>query len=208
MNIVFYDTETTGFGVRDEVIQVAGIITNMDLKIVKVFNRHCFTNSRIQPEAQAVHGIDRNKLLRLSRQKYIEEVLEEIGVFNYPNAIYAAFNDKFDKRLMNQSLINNGNSPLDFGRTIYTFERKLKKGRYNICTMNLFCNALNNGNRWKLETFIRKKAGVPYETFQEYYKIFSSKLEIATGGELFHDALFDSFSMWFLASKYKGLLFS
>lgn len=208
MKLVFYDTETTGLGKRDEVIQLSGIVTDMSLKPISVFNAFSFTNVNISDGAKRIHGIDRKTLLKMSQGKYLEEVLEGIGVFDYKDAVYIAFNDSFDKRLINQSLINNGADPIDFGRTVSTIERGLRKGRYNLCALKLFSTSLNNGNRWKLETFIRKKSGVSFEELERYYSIFRSKLNLPIHKDSFHDALFDSFCMWWLTNKYRGLLFT
>lgn len=208
MHIVFYDTETTGFSSRDEVVQIAGLVTTMDLTIVKVFNRYCFTNARMNPDALAIHGLDRQFLLKASKGKYLEEVLEEIELFNMKNAIYVAFNDKFDRRLINQTLSNNGAAPIDFGKTLNVFDRQATSGRYNLCAMKLLSMTLNRGVNCKLETLIKTKAGVSYDVFLQYYKEFLKRLSIFKGKETFHDALFDSFCVLWLTKKYKGLLFT
>jgi DNA polymerase III epsilon subunit-like protein len=208
LKIVFYDTETTGLSDKDEVIQLSGLVTDMDLKIQSVFNTYCFTNVNISEEARRLHGIDRKTLLQLSKGRYLEEVLESIGVFKYPDAIYVAFNDSFDRGKINGSLMNNGAPPINFGSTISTFDRKLQKGRYNLCALKLFSNCLNNGTRWKLEMFLRKKAGVPFEDLERYYSVFRNKVNITSHKGNMHDALFDSFGIWWITSKYKGILFT
>lgn len=209
--IVFYDVETTGkVTTRDEVIQFAAIITDINFRIKSVINRFCFSNMPIHYEAQALHGLDREMLLSYSGGKYFEQIVEEHSIFRQKkNLVWVAYNDKFDKSIMNNTLLNNSAvNPINFGARLYTLDRQIPSGRYNLDAMQLLNSVLNGGKTTKLEYHLENNTGVSREAMYEMYKQFCSRIKLNFPVKESHDALFDCFVLWVLFDKHKHLVYS
>ena len=200
--ICFYDVESTGFGPKDEVIQIAGIITSWDLKIHNAFNYFTFTNCPIDPRAREVHGLDINTVYKLSNGRYLEQIMDnELRWFREEqNIIFVAYNDEFDKRLINQTLIQNNCDGIDFGKKVHCLPRKAS-GRFNLDACALFAAALNNNIKWKLETYSYKKTKYTMDQIISMYKYMTSTLKVPTREKAHHDALFDAFIMWLIMAE-------
>lgn len=210
MKIVIWDTETTDRGSQDEVIQFSSIVTNMDLDIVGYIDRYCFTNVQISPAAENTHGINRKLLYELSGGKYFEDMLEEIPILRTGNFVFIAYNRKFDQRLVNQTLTNNGLDKFNFGKRMDGFlKRNLPLGRYNYCAMELLSKAINGGQVRPLEELCRTKSGETAESLQIKFRNFCKLFNIPVDEKAkAHNALFDSFMTWVLLSSNKGLIYS
>lgn len=209
MHLVFYDIESTGLGSKDEVIQFGAIITDMNLHLVKVINKYSFTNMQIDPGAYAVHQLTLEDVYKYSRGKYFEEIVEEEKALfrDSKNLIWIGYNDKADKRLINQTLENNGITPINFGRKISMIDHSLKKGVYNLDAMDLFVKALNGGRKGKLGYFVHNHAGIDFDRLQDVYKKFTKRLSFVSPRDGAHDAVYDSFVVWWIMSQHKDRMF-
>lgn len=82
MKYLFYDVETTGLLTDtdavhgDEVIQIGGVLTDDNLKPIRVFSYLCdTTKTSINKQAEAVHHITMETLRKTVRDIYLEEIL-------------------------------------------------------------------------------------------------------------------------------------
>jgi len=95
MEPVFLDTETTGFGPDDEVVDIAIVGFTGDV----LLNALIKPNKPIPAGASAIHGIT-NKMVA-SAPTWEEKWPEILGAFSEENV--AMYNVEFDVRLMRQS---------------------------------------------------------------------------------------------------------
>ena len=106
MKYLIMDTETTGLGSRDEVIQFSGILVNEEFKMSKLYNWYCETSVPITKEAAATHGLNANLLHVLSHGYTFEDnwlTMEEL--LNTPDITFIGWNVSFDIRLINQTFL-------------------------------------------------------------------------------------------------------
>ncbi len=94
---VILDTETTGLGKKDEVIQI-GII-DMDGKTLLTQNIKPTHHTSIPKEASQVHGLTMKDLKKCPTFDQLEEKLETV----LNGKVIIAYNSKFDKRLCIQT---------------------------------------------------------------------------------------------------------
>jgi DNA polymerase III epsilon subunit-like protein len=210
VKLFLYDTETTGLGPRDEVIQIAGILTDINLKPLYAVNRYCFSTVPIDPGAFNSHGITRTDLLKLSGGRFLEDVDDEIKFLREEkDLVCISYNHDFDGRLMNQTMTNNGLDKFDFGTKIATLKRNLTAGRYNLCAMHLFTQVLNAGRKYDLKQLAKTRSGYDEVTLFALYTEFAKRLSFTVDeSRKYHDALFDVFLIWVLLSKYKGMVYT
>jgi DNA polymerase III epsilon subunit-like protein len=208
-DIVFWDTETTGLGPRAEVIQIAGLVTNIDLVPKLVFNRYCWSNQEIEEGAERQHGITRELLLEYSGGRFFEEVLEEIKFFkDNPNMMFIAYKQHFDMGVVNGTLMNNGYLPVEFGTEIRTLKRNLPEGRYNLDAMTLFANVLNGGKIRSLGEMASLKLNATPDQLTEEYNEFCKLLPFSVPKKGLHDALYDSYLLRRMLNKFKALMYT
>lgn len=113
MIFVFLDTETTGLSLDtetscgDEVIQIGGVITDENLKPLKIFDYLCDTTKINQhPKAFETHGITLEFLRQQVKDIYLEEILftKLPELFEEPDVIVVGYNVLFDINMINQTL--------------------------------------------------------------------------------------------------------
>lgn len=102
---VILDTETTGLGDEDEIIQIS---------IIDIFGNvllHSFLNPLIDisPEAQRVHGITKDQLKSAPTFPHIQRKIASL----LSNSHVIAYNAKFDRRLLRQTCQRYGFSELE-----------------------------------------------------------------------------------------------
>lgn len=208
IELFFYDTEGTGLTERDEVIQIAGFVTDIHLNLKRIVNEYCFTNRAISPGAYAVHRIDREILLERSKGIFLEEQLRKDPIFyESRNIIFIAYNDKHDKGAINSTLGNNNAQRLTWGTKIYTFDKYIPNGRYNLDAYQLLRNIYNGGRDISLEGIMRQKSGVEFSYIQKLYNLLTEKAGVSNIVSGPHDALFDSFMMFWLIYNRKEVAF-
>lgn len=193
-NIIVFDTETTGVGIKDEVIQFCGILLEQRddrLTIAKVVNFYCDTNKHIPQDAINVHGIDNKLLYELSEGKYFEECISSFSEFINPTipTLYMSYGISFDKRLINQTLEQNGYSPIDFGNTLSSMPVDMKVNS-NICLLQLCSQIYNNSYKIKLASLLNKEP--LKKTLDLLYNKLKAACKIKTANDTYHDAFYDT----------------
>lgn len=208
-----FDTETSGLpDMNDrlkenpyEVIQLSGFLVTEDFKIKQVVNLYCNISKPISPGAVAVHGIDNKKLLKLSKGLTLEDHLvnpKYSWLTNPKDIAFIAYNVDFDKRMVNDSLKNNGYKGIDFGREVNILPKRGSKGVYNMCLCKASKAAFGYRRLRKLIDVVSEK--LPYSETQinkgldRICKGFGVSREQAS----YHDALFDSQALLLLLWKY------
>ena len=79
MSYIFFDTETTGLDDDDRIIQLSYIITDKKLNILGARN-YFFDVDEISVGATAIHGIDKEKIVKLSGGKRFEDYAKDVLV--------------------------------------------------------------------------------------------------------------------------------
>lgn len=199
MEYFIFDTETSGKGTKDEVVQFAGIRFNSDFKIIGLVNWYCAITFPMDPEAVQAHGITDAQLAELANGRFLEDYLsqpENSWLTNPKDLTFIAYNIKFDKRLTNQSLQSNGYGKLNFGRSQNLIPNGLIKGVHNVCAMDLSTKVFNyqHGAKKLSEVIATQTKYTPKELdvmLTELCNKFGVKR--CAGG--FHDALYDSLAL-------------
>lgn len=93
--VLILDTETTGLGLQDTVIEVAIINTASET----LFHSLIYPESPISPEAQATHGISATELEQAPR---FAEVWPQVQAL-IAQRPFASYNSDFDTRLLSQT---------------------------------------------------------------------------------------------------------
>lgn len=97
---VIIDTETTGLGKEDEIVEIAAI----DMTGRVLIDQLVRPRVEIAPEAVAVHGISHDSLLDAPRIEEVAPALADI----VRDRLVLSYNFEFDKRLLRQSLKSAG----------------------------------------------------------------------------------------------------
>ena len=107
MNYVFYDLETTGRSAAwDQIIQVAAILTDSNLKIIDKYENKCRINSWCipHPEAVLVNKISINTLLTSNLSHYQLMLNIRNKFLEWSPAIFIGYNSiKFDEEFLRNS---------------------------------------------------------------------------------------------------------
>ena len=205
MRFVIFDTETTGLTQSDEVIQFAGLVvettseeekqkmtaegkTPKNLKLKNFCSFYCDTVKTINPEAQKIHGIDKETLKKLSENYTFEDnffpFVESLG--EQPKC-WVAYNIEFDKRLVNQTLGNNGLPTFSFGKNIATIREENEDT--NFCLMNAMTSLNTAGKRRKLVDVVAS-LGYSKETIDKSFAAFAARCNMSEDLS-FHNAAYD-----------------
>lgn len=217
MNYIFFDTETTGLGNKDEIIQISGIVTDLSLNIKEVFSEYVYTDRPITPGALQVHGIDSFKLRKLSSDPktgmplYLEDKLGKIQRMFSKGNIFVGHNVNFDIRLLQQSLalsIKKFSTP----DTFEGFDKCDEGCNYKICTLTqLKKYGPGKGNKNysnKLEKYIERFNSIYGDNAVENsYVNFCSKFNVSSEKGKSHDSLFDTFATYLLFAQYQDIMF-
>ena len=135
-HFIVLDTETTGLGNLDEIIELGIIDNNGNTLYESTFN----TNNIITEEAQKVNHITYEELS--SSPLFCDEWEKIKNIIG--NNIVVGHNISFDQRLLSQTLYKYHLEDFKFRKTIDTYtmaKKKLKNGRLN---MNIKSYSLNN----------------------------------------------------------------
>lgn len=202
MEYFIYDTETTGLTRSDEIIQLAGLLVDDNLNLLKAIDFYCYTQVAISKSATQVHGITSTALRKLSDGKTFEDYFYESELSKKKNLTWISFSTNgFDERMINQTLKNNGLPAYDFGPEIKYFGAE-KVGVHRFNAYAFLKNRCFNGKNAKLTQMI---ACTPYANTLDslFAKVFHDD---AAKHLQFHDALYDSFALWVLLSHFKSRL--
>lgn len=203
--LFFFDTETTGFGPDDEVIQFAGILTDANMNIIDVVNFYCNPAKIIPREAVNVHGLTNADVYKLSHGHFIDEFIFKYDwLVNPKDIVFIGYNVEFDVRLVNQSLLLNGCEGINFGTRVNVIPRDTKHKSYKLCMMETIKNNLGYYKNQKLVNVTREhlhfnsnKVVEKIELLCEYFNVDRPKHCNA------HDALYDSFMTMMLFNRFK-----
>lgn len=150
MRSFIFDTETTGLGIKDEVIQFSGILLNDDdhYKIESVVNFYCETDVPSSEAALAVHHLDQKKLHDLSGGKTFEEQFIKVLEFlkQFPDLTWVAYNYSFDQRMCKQTMVNNNASDPKLPMKEAVLQ---KKGVHAFCCMDMCTSCIGHGRKMK-----------------------------------------------------------
>lgn len=198
MEYIFYDTETTGFTRCDEVIQFSGFVTDENLKLKSAIDFYCYTQVPINKKALEVHGINASALWKLSGGKTFEDQFYDSSISKKNDLVWVSYSTSgFDERLVNQTLKNNGLPGYDFGSKITYFGQETN----GIHTMEFYKTLKNrcfDGRDKKLVQAVQD-AGFSKDQAESLFRKVLKK----EGTAVFHNALFDAFSLYLLAMRYK-----
>ena len=94
--LIFFDTETTGNGKDDEIIQIGAIIEDLNGNLIEYFDELCASqNKLISPEAMVTHGIRNEDLL--GKKPFIKGAFwQKIDTLNKKENYFIAHNLPFD----------------------------------------------------------------------------------------------------------------
>lgn len=210
MNYFIFDTETTGIGagavldkksfsVGDEVIQFAGLLLDESLRLKKVISFHCYTAVPIHPEAQAVNHLDHQKLMKYSGGRTFEDFFLNQPDLHSKDLTWIGYNVKFDIRVVNNTLKQNGLAEYDFGTCVKTL-RSGVEGRHYFDLLELFAMK-NSGIKIKLVQAARSLSYTEQQINTMYGKLL--QLTNSKSDLTFHDALYDSLVTWLLLVQNK-----
>lgn len=199
MNYFLFDVESTGMTNKDEVIQFSGLLFDEKFALKKFFNFYCDTQQTIDPGALKVHGISKEILKKLSDGKTFEDnFFEMLKILEqYPDLCWVSYNIEFDKRLVNQTLVNNGLESFDFGKDLPKFIKVL--GKSNACLLQGMRMIFPGRGGHKLYQIVER---LPYSK-EDIQKAFA-KLAITCNldPELsYHNAAYDVYTSY-LVFKY------
>jgi hypothetical protein len=179
VDIIVFDTETTGLSKKEEkneVVQFSAIWLNDKFEIDRVVNRYCKTNQFMTEGALRVHKLTDKLVDTLSGGKYFEQTVDEEDLRGCDNVTWVSYGATFDMGICNQTLLQNGCSPINFGKSVRTlsFERE---GIFNFCALDTIGRMSGVGNRRKkLISVIDQYIGI--QRFTAVCEIFRKKYEI------------------------------
>lgn len=193
MIYVIFDTETTGFTSKDEVIQFSGVITDEHLEPIRLFDFYCDTARKSHPDALMLHRITQEELHKRSMGKTLEDHIAAMSEwFKQEDVIWVGYNVPFDIRLVTSTLKNNGAPLVDFGtETTTPFQAK---GRWFFDLMKYY-KGYKFAGRYTLADAVNDITGFSKEQLASIYtKMTKKSVQEVT----FHRADFDSLITWVL----------
>lgn len=210
MKYLVLDTETTGLGAKDEVIQFTGILLNEEFKLSKLYNWYCESCAKISDGAYKTHGIDAKKLHQLSEGHSFEDNWYTMeNLLNLPDITFIGWNISFDIRLINQTLAGSGLNTYDFGEARQSL-RKIH-GHNNLDLMQFIAKNQYGRARVKLavaaeDAFTKNKDGVGIvdadSLFERFAKATKNDPSVA-----YHNSLYDTFITMLLFTRNVNKLF-
>jgi DNA polymerase III epsilon subunit-like protein len=222
VEFIAFDTETTGLLGKStahgtdkdsfhEVVQFSAIWLNSDFQITRVVNRYCKSNQFISEGAAKANHLTDKLVDVLSNGKYFEQIVDEEGLRDQSDVTWLAYGAPFDMTICNQTLVQNGAPPINFGRSVKTlsFERE---GIFNFCVMDTLGRMSSKWKRMKLVDAVEKYLGI--ERFRGICKVFRKQYGISDpflseqGDEdFFHNSIFDCLAIVLLLEICKVPLF-
>ncbi|MDD5405886.1 MAG: exonuclease domain-containing protein [Sulfurovaceae bacterium] len=108
---ILFDTETTGNGIDDRIIQIGGIVVH-DKNNMEIFDELCSTNIPISIEAMAVHHITPEQLI--GKPPFIKSnFLNTLQKYNEPGNFLIAHNINFDLDMLKREGFENKYTLID-----------------------------------------------------------------------------------------------
>lgn len=208
MKYFIFDTETTGLDrMKDEVIELGGILLDEKFSVEKVVHFYCSVDKVIPKQAVNIHGIDNGKLMKLSNNLFFEDYMlkAENNFITKPKDIFfIGYNVSYDINMVNNSLGNNGYDTLDFGRNTTSLNHT--EGIYNLDLMRAVSSLLGTRGFIKLKDAVTRICKVNEEQLNEMFNTFCKERDISANAG-YHGALFDTYcTTMLLANTYKYFL--
>lgn len=204
MNYLIFDTETTGMGARDEVIQFAGIMLDDNFNMKSLYNFYCDTQQPISSGAYDVHKIDKKLLKELSHGYCFEDnfysLLKSIKDMD---VCWIAYNSQFDKRLINQTLEDNGLPRFNFGKEI--FKLRPTSGTSNFCLLKAMKTLFPGKQKHNLEA-MTQKLPISKETIDKRFIKLAELVGHNNNIRGFHDALYDVYCSVLILQEFQNKL--
>lgn len=203
MKYCIYDTETTGMGNMDEVIEFCAMLFDGDLtRHTYLVDFYCMSTVEITKGAFGVHGIDIVKLRELSREKYFEEYFSTVSPLLEGDVTFIAYNDKFDRRLINQTLRNSNSEAYDFGNS--TLDLSAKTGRWHFDPMTYAKKHMTTKtHHYSQRDVLESLSGFNYAKLDADYKAYKNQVEAVNpalrfdfDNEKFHNARYDVYALY------------
>ena len=202
MNYIIFDTETTGTGPKDEVIQFSAIITNENFVIENLVDFYCYTQHPINAHAFNVHHISKEMLFKLSKGLTFEDQWEKhASMLDIPDVVWVDWSiGGFDQRMINQPLVNNGL------HDYFTFPRvrdlaQCQKGKYSFDLMRLVSEKFGE-HSMKLTNAVRTLK-IDKAAIDKLYRLLLKSVGINCGENVnYHDSSYDAFATYLLFRSY------
>ncbi|AGY78249.1 3'-5' exonuclease [Clostridium autoethanogenum] len=185
MNMIFFDTETTGLR-PGNICQLSYILVDTSEKPTKTIGKNIFfAVDYIEPSAEKVHGFTVETLYKLSSGMNFKDHLDEF-LNDFQNAdILIGHNVNFDIKFLS-SEFKNCNEILNI--------------KHTFCTMNYYKNICNLKNRYNKCKAPRLEEVVRFLHIENpYINAVSKKYFNGTGN--FHDARFDTTATYLLVTE-------
>lgn len=194
MEYMVFDTETTGINKRtSQVIELGGFLLDENFKIKKAIHFYCNIDEIIPEDAVAIHGIDNEKLMKLSRGKFFEDYIfsKSMKFFTEPkDIIFVGYNVDFDICMVNNSLTINGYDKLDFGKSVRNIPKT--PGVYKLDMMKAIRGLLHLPRYINLSQAVSMGTKHSVEEIKERFNLLCERNNLGARQGL-HGALFDSY---------------
>lgn len=194
MNYFVFDTETTGINKKtSQVIELGGFLLDEDFKIRKIAHFYCNIDEIIPAEAVEIHGIDNEKLMKLSKGKFFEDYIfsSSMKFFTEPeDIIFVGYNVDFDICMVNNSLLINGYDKLNFGNSVRNIPKT--PGVYRLDMMKAVRGLLKLPNYIRLSQAVTKATSHSVEELKKRFTQLCERRDLGIEPG-FHGALFDAY---------------
>lgn len=199
MRYIFYDTETTGLKRSDEVIEFGAIVADENLNAVAYENFYCYTQVPLQEDVIQIHGIDAGLLWKLSGGKTFEDNFYDLPFLKEEDLVWVSYSTgKFDERMINQTLKNNGLPAYDFGSSISNLSKTVK-GVHLFEAYPMLKNRCFNGKNKKLGVAVRDSVSSDDDKIRH---LFTKVTGLQDSKAAYHGALFDAFCLYLLILRH------
>ncbi len=193
MKYFFWDTETSGFGFSDEVLQLGGIVVDEAFNIVEVVNFFCDTTCPISPGAAAVNHLTFELVHKLSGGKTFEDNWLELTRRLGDDVCWIGWNESFDRRVVNQTLKKAGLQLYNFGKLIHGVREAAGICHYDL--MRGIGKLRNNGRSIKLMNAVTSYLRMPVSEIDKMYEKSIKQFDTEVGA---HHADYDAFMCYLL----------
>lgn len=218
MNIVVFDTETTGFRnghatyngnsyrTKGEVIQLSCIVSDEDMKPKQFISFYCQPSEPISDQALEVHKISNNSILALSKGKTLEDYLyEHKDLFSSKGNIFIGYNISFDISAINNTLKDYGIPQVDFGDTVYSLGECINENNnYNLDIMQVANSYLKEREIYRAPKYPKLSEAIDAlgasRTVDKLFNLFQSYFHL-NSSILYHNSDYDTTATWYLVKK-------
>lgn len=193
MKYFFWDTETTGLGFSDEVLQLGGIVVDEDFNIVEVVNFFCDTTCPISQGAAAINHLTFELVHKWSGGKTFEDNWLELKQRLGYDVCWIGWNESFDRRVVNQTLKKAGLPLYNFGKLIHGVREAEGICHYDL--MRGIGKLRNGGKTIKLMNAVTSYLRMPVSEIDKMYEKRIKQFDMEVGA---HHADYDAFMCYLL----------